>query len=297
MTQEIQKWSDVAMFEAVPLTGEGERLTEPRVTVIDMTNNPLRKMAAVSELYRGGIYHNPNEITKAQALEWLDSARKSKISLPLEFITVSLFIEGIGRDITHQMVRQRTAAFIQESMRFAVKSNAEWEVPEPPELHGLPEDHPWRIEWDRTVRETAAAYNRLVNAGMPAESARKLLPTGIGTRIHWHTDYRNFIAQSGNRLCSQAQYDWKVLWRHIAKAITEYGPLTERWQQKALVSMLKPICFATGKCEFMGPADRWCVIRDRVEVHHKEGDLPEDWADINPMEPLSPDAARRSHNV
>lgn len=295
MSGEVARFADVAMFTAVPLTEEGERLTEPRVTLIDMTSNPLRKMAAVSELYRGGVYRNPDDISQEQALFWLDSASKSKIVLPLEFINISLFIEGIGRDITHQMVRQRTAGFVQESMRFAVKENAAWEVPEPAELDGLADDHPWRLTWDAAVSYAAQAYNRLVDNGMPAESARKLLPTGIGTRIHWHTDWRNFMAQAGNRLCSQAQWDWKLLWGKIVEAIIGYGPEEDQWQQRALASMLKPVCYNTGKCEFMGPADRWCIIRERVEAHHRAGEPPTVWLDIDPHEPLRPDAARRSN--
>jgi len=290
-SREIARYADVAMYTAVPI--EASR-TEPEVTIIDMTSNPLRKMAAVSELYRGGIYRDPGLISTEQAMLWLKQAQSSKIVLPLEFINISLFVEGVGRDITHQMVRQRTAGFVQESMRFAVKENAAYEVTEPPELIGLADDHPWRVEWNKAVAEVTASYLRLIHSGMPAESARKLIPTGIATRIHWHTDYRNFIAQAGNRLCSQAQWDWKVLWGKIVTAIINYGPPTDRWQQKALASMLKPICFATGKCEFMGPADRWCDIRERVEAHHAAGERPETWTDIDPHELLRPDAARRT---
>jgi hypothetical protein len=76
-------------------------------------------------------------------------------------------------------------------------------------------------------------------------------------------------------------------------AILNYGPEEERWQQQAIGRLFKPVCYLTGKCEFMAATDRFCGIRDRVEAHHRAGDLPEEWTDIDPMEPLREGAARR----
>jgi flavin-dependent thymidylate synthase len=291
--REVARYADVAMYLAEPLTEEGEQLAEPTVTLLDMTANPLRLMAAVSELYRGGVYRDPAEITKEQALEWLGSARTSKISAPMEWITFSFLFEGVSRALTHQLVRQRTAVYVQESMRFAVKDNAMMEVLMPHSIASLPEDAPLRVVWNNAVFQAADNYDNLVHNGIPAEDARGLLPTNIATRIHYHTDFRNLVAQSGLRLCSQAQHEWKVLWRHILNAIVEYGSHHERWQQIAIASMFQPICYQTGKCEFMGPADRYCAIRERVEAHHAKGERPETWADIDSRILLRPDVARR----
>lgn len=289
----VARYADEAMFTAVPLADEESGPVTPRVTIIEMTRNPLRVIAAASEMYQGRPVTDVNDIDRRTAMDWLDGFKASKISAPLEFVTIHFLIEGVSRAFTHQMVRQRTAVYVQESMRFAVKENAAMEVVEPPSLLGLAEDHPWRVEWDAGVREVGARYNRLVNAGMPAEDARGLLPTNIATRIHYHTNLRALVEHSGMRLCSQAQAEWKSVWMEMIRALLVFGPTVDRWQQREIVRLFKPVCYQTGKCEFMGPADRYCSIRDRVEAHHQAGDHPNTWTDIHPQEPLHRNAARR----
>jgi thymidylate synthase ThyX len=167
------------------------------------------------------------------------------------------------------------------------------EVVTPPSLINLKADDPARAVWNDAVQHASIAYNQLINAGIPAEDARGLLPTNIATRLHYDTNLRNLAEHSGYRLCSQAQHEWKMVWAKIIRAITEYGPEEDRWQQRAICTLFKPICFQTGKCEFMGAADRYCVIRDRVEAHHAAGDAPETWTDIGVYEPLGYSAARK----
>jgi flavin-dependent thymidylate synthase len=300
--KQIQRWADPAMYAAKPLQTHGESVT-PKVYLISMTHDPLRVMAAAAELYRGGVYHHSSSLLNEQCLEWLDGFKKSKISAPMEFIQFHFLIEGVTRAFTHQLVRQRTAVFVQESMRFAVKEDAAFEVALPPSIANTEGRQPLGAEdsaeewqrnvWDAAVEHIAEAYLHLVNSGMPAEDARGILPTNITTRIHYHTDLRNLVAQAGNRLCSQAQHEWKIVWARMIEAIINYDGSDERWQQREIVKLFKPVCFQTGKCEFMSPADRWCVIRDRVERHHEAGDPPDTWVDIDPREPLHHMAARR----
>jgi len=291
MDKQVSRYADEAMFRAVPLAYEGDEV-RPRVAVVSMTEDPLRVAAAVNAMYKGQPLV-PGMIDKATALAFAKDAQRSKIKAPLEWIQVALLFEGVSRAFTHQLVRQRTATYAQESLRFAVKDNARYEVVMPPSIAGLPGDSPARAIWEQAVAKVTWSYNALVEHGIPAEDARGLLPTNIATRVHYRTNLRDLIEHSGLRLCSQAQHEWKQVWIEIVRAILAYGPEHERWQQREIVKLFRPICYQTGKCEFMGAADRWCVIRDRVEAHHRKGEPPEEWHDINPHEPLHPEAARR----
>jgi hypothetical protein len=67
---------------------------------------------------------------------------------------------------------------------------------------------------------------------------------------------------------------------------------SDKWQYDAIASLFKPICYSTGKCEFMAATDRACTIRGRVRAHYEKGEGPEKWNDINPAEPLLEGAAR-----
>jgi flavin-dependent thymidylate synthase len=244
-------------------------------------------------MYQGRPVTDPGQVSRTLALEWFQAAQKNKLQAPLEFIDLHFLIENVSRGFTHQMVRQRTAVYVQESMRFAVKENAGWEVVMPPSIERLNDDDPARVIWSNAVARLGDTYNQLINAGVPAEDARGLLPTNIGTRLHYKSNLRNLAEQSGVRLCSQAQNEWKKVWAEMVKAILTYGPESERWQQREIVKLFKPVCYATGKCEFMAATDRYCIIRDRVEAHHRNGDAPDTWSDIDPREPLHAMAARR----
>lgn len=291
-SKEVQRWADVAMFSATPLVEKGERV-KPRVTIINMTSNPLRVMAAAAEMYKGNPVHDPSHIDHRTAMMWLQEMTRTKIQSALEFVDIHLLIEGVSRAFTHQLVRQRVgASYVQESMRFAVKENARHEVCLPPSLQDLSEDDPKVVFWYNTMLTVAEAYDALVYSGIPAEDARGLLPTNIATRIHYKTTLRGLVEHSGLRLCSQAQQEWKLVWGQILMAIRRYGPSEEYWQQHAIANLFRPICYQTGKCEFMGQNDRWCIIRDRVQTHYQNGEKPDTWHDISPLEPLRPDAAR-----
>jgi flavin-dependent thymidylate synthase len=290
---EVVRYADEAMYRAEPI---GKDLDSgqvvPSVRVIDMTYDPLRVVAAVAGLYQGKILA-PEDIDRDTALATLRGFKRNALPAPLEWVRVSLYIEGVTRAFTHQLVRQRTATYVQESLRFAVKEDAAWETAMPPSIAGLPEDSPARRIWEQTVAKTGWSYKALVDHGIPAEDARGLLPTNIGTRVHYTTDLRNLVAHSGLRLCSQAQYEWKQVWAAIIRAILLYGPDENRWQQQEICTLFAPICYQTGRCEFMGPADRYCRIRDRVEAHRAAGRAPEQWYDIHPHECLTEGAARR----
>ena len=287
------RYADVAMYEAEPLS-DGEPV-RPRVEVVTMTADPLRVAAAVNGIYSGHIWL-PSDITKDMALAFAADCLNSKIAAPLEWIQVGLLISGVSRAFTHQLVRQRTATFAQESLRFAVKPNAGTEVVLPPSLEGTDGGEPLGAEssreewqrnvWDQAVQHIGEAYLHLVDSGIPAEDARGLLPTNIATRVHYRTNLRDLIEHAGLRLCSQAQHEWKLVWLEIIKAIGSYGPEADHWQQREITRLFRPVCYRTGKCEFMGAADRYCVIRDRVEAHHAKGEPPAVWVDIEPHEPL-----------
>jgi flavin-dependent thymidylate synthase len=285
------------MHHAVPdtLAAAGHDV-EPQVTLISMTRDPLRVMAAASDLYRGEPRHSPDEISQAMAERWLNEMGWTALQTPLEFIDVHLFFEGVTRAFTHQLVRQRVgASYVQESLRFAVKDNAVIETRMPPSIAKLKNDDPKRVTWLDAVAKVSWAYNALIADGIPAEDARGLLPTNITTRVHYKTTLRGLAQHSEVRLCSQAQYEWKEVWRGIINAILAYGPEEERWQQREITKLFRPICYRTGKCEFMGSNDRWCAIRERVEAHHRKGEGSDVWnRDIDPMDALREGAARLS---
>jgi flavin-dependent thymidylate synthase len=281
MTEEIQRYADAAMFRAEPMPTEGGRVV-PRVTLLHMTADPLGAMAAPNMMYRGIVVRSLSDVPDEERRKVLTDMAKTRLTAPLEFVDLHFLIEGVDRAFTHQMVRQRTAVYAQESLRFGVKEGQPWR-----EVCSVPEgiDDPLKRKiWQDALNDVQRAYLGLIDVGVPAEDARGLMPHAMTTRLHYKTNLRNLVDHAGNRLCTQAQFVWRDVFFKMVDAIRNYddrqiGRIFRDWQYKAIADswMFSPACYHTGKCEFMASADRFCAIRDRVELFHSRGVRPEWW--------------------
>lgn len=313
--QEVQKWADKAMYHAEPMPDtEGG----PRVHLLAMTADPLGAIASACKMYRGQVARSYSDVSDGERREYLAQVMKTKLQAPFEFVHFHFMIEGVSRALTHQMVRQRTAAYAQESLRFAVKEDMPDECALPPSLAGTTPfgeyvgSDAWvnadtateaqqrmRGVWDTALEEVGSAYMKLIDAGMPAEDARGLLPHAVTTRLHYTTNLRALLDHAGNRLCTQAQFEWRLLWARIVEAIRGYNPVAaylnqytltayeqdlladmgdrHRWQYEALADVFKPVCYLTGKCEFKANFDRHCAIRNRVDANERIARPSSEW--------------------
>lgn len=293
----VQRWADSAMFTAAPI----DAAAGPRVYLLSMTPDPLGAIAAACMGYEGRNVHSLAEVTDDDRAKYFEQVQKTHLKAPFEFVQFHFLIEGVTRGFTHQMVRQRTATFVQESTRFAVKEDMP--VGLPPSLAGttheaareydrsrLSKAEQMRAVWEDAKDGIAEAYDYLVDKGMPAEDARGLLPTNLLTRIQYRTDLRSLIEHGGNRLCTQAQFEWRVVFSKIVEAIRNFKPqaalldsfhpdyeiekrflrqydAAEEWQFQKIADVFRPICYLTGKCEFRASFDRACSIRNRVDAN------------------------------
>lgn len=282
------------MWLAEPIREPGETTVRPKVYLLNMTPDPLRTLAAAAELYQGRVVRYRGDVSRETAERWFADMSRTKLAAPLEFINFHFLLEGVSRAFTHQLVRQRTAVYVQESMRFAVKEEAAFEVVMPPFIAALKEDDPKRKIWHDHVGDMGERYVSLVNSGVPAEDARGILPTNIATRVHYATNLRNLADHAGNRLCTQAQFEWRLVWAEIIKAIRTQGrEYATQWELDAICYLFRPVCFQTGRCGFDSSADRTCKIRPRVKAHEAAGEPPAEWQDIADWEWLAdPTAAR-----
>jgi flavin-dependent thymidylate synthase len=318
----VVKWADSAMFTAEPIDAD----EGPKVYLLSMTPDPLAAIAAACKMYKGEVARSYRDVTHKERQDFVQQVLKTKLQAPFEFVKFHFLIEGVTRAFTHQMVRQRTAVYAQESLRFAVKEGGvrtgSDPVAVPPYLAGTVSLAEWaqqmsnedgspkgseymerntselqivRNEWDSEVGRTMNVYGSMIEAGMPAEDARGLLPHNTLTRLHYSTDLRALLDHAGNRLCTQAQFEWRLVFAKIAEAIRNYRPEfttqvstrnvarvkdeSDAWQYELLADLFRPVCYATGKCEFMADFDRACNIRNRVQANHQTGRDSSQWAE------------------
>ena len=132
-----------------------------------------------------------------------------------------------------------------------------------------------------------------------------LAPTNVLTRINYDTNLRNLLDHAGNRLCTQAQFEWRQVLSGVVQAIrehyiydTRYIKMQDEWdpyslsqdeeeyarrtesirrEYAAIASLLKPVCYQTGQCVFNADFDRKCSIRSRVDANHDINRPSSEW--------------------
>lgn len=286
---EVVKWVDQAMFEAEPIEKNEAGLVVPKVYLISATPDPLGTIAAACRMYEGKGTKSMTDITDEERVHYFEQSVKTHLKAPWEFVDLHFFIEGVSRAFTHQMVRQRTAVYAQESMRFAVKENMADEAALPPSLMGLKPDDPALTAYREAIQGVEDAYNKLVSSyGVPAEDARHLLPHATTTRLNYKTNLRGLLEHAGNRLCTQAQFEWRMVFLGIVQAIDSFQPalqfvngeaVDQMWQFEKIAKsgLFRPVCFDKGSCPFKASFDRGCTIRDRVDAGKFDQIRPEEY--------------------
>jgi flavin-dependent thymidylate synthase len=328
--KDVSRWADAAMFRSEPLKAKGG----PKVTLLNATPDPLGSLAALYAMYTGKVVRNLSEVTDDDRRLAFEDQFKTELQGPLEVAQFHFLVEGVTRSFTHQMVRERQAFFAQESMRFAVVDGDTWgdRVAYPPSLARKPESYPsWdglsdkergyilaRDAWDDAVLSAENGYQKLIDAGIPAEDARGLMPHAMTTRLHWVLDLRGLLHVAGLRLCTQAQFEWRQVMAQVVLALRDYeiqdgtwadGSMryADPWQFQLIADSLKPVCYQKGQCGFMAKFDRGCTIRERVEANDRVGRPSSEWdkpflsnviqiGSIRPSEwAADPTAARRGN--
>jgi flavin-dependent thymidylate synthase len=311
---EVQRYGDAAMYRSESMPPETRAAgggTRPTVTLLNATPDPLGTIAAFCAVYKGRIVRNLSELTDDERRQALKDMNATVLNGPLETVTFTFVIEGVSRALTHQAVRMRYGSFIaQESLRFAVVEGEGWveRCAYPPSLAAKPiqshvsgydaaypgatgwvenpdygpEEHAYALRrdtWDDAVITAHQSYQRLIDAGVPAEDARGLMPHAITTRYLWSVNLRSLLTEAGKRLCTQAQFEWRLVMSEVAKAIRERGtigttravpnpsPPADGWQFETIADLLRPVCYAEGRCGFMAQFDRGCTIRERVNAN------------------------------
>lgn len=159
----------------------------------------------------------------------LSTIMKSGHFSTLEHVSYTFAVDGVSRALTHQLVRHRLASFNQQSQRY-VKFAGDVEVVKPPTVAA--QEDTSRV-FDEAIDAVVDAYHKLLDAGVPAEDARYLLPNAAETKIVITMNIRELLHFLSLRCCNRAQ--WEI--REMA------------WQMLALCKQAAPALF-----EHAGPA-------------------------------------------
>jgi thymidylate synthase (FAD) len=168
----------------------------------------------------------------------------------IEHIVFTFAISGVTRTLSHQLVRHRAGlAFDQQSQRYLNYKRPSYMVP------GSVQDAPPEIRQRFTdeMDESLAFYGEMLEAGIPGEDARFVMPNATRTNLIMTANLRSLIHMSGLRLCTMAQWEIRRLFQMIRHEVFKVSPF--------MGSFLAPKCVPLGYCDEDRNRDEHCPIR------------------------------------
>ena len=198
-----------------------------KVTLTRTTENPI---LAIEEAASNCYNSEPSSDGKI-----MKHCIKSGHTSVTEFCDFTFHIEGVGRALSHQLVRHRMASYAQRSQRYCSEDGFEYITPSSIEKN--PEAKTIYINAMETLD---AIYRSLSdNYNIPNEDARMVLPNACTTCIEVKMNLRALMNFMNERLCTCAQWEIRQLALAMKKAIVEKYPELEPY--------LVPKCEKNGK--------------------------------------------------
>lgn len=217
---------------------EAERKPPSRgieVKLLDHTSDPIRSLymayrVAYSALTPVQIEARIGDerITREQMLDFIEKRLETGHASPLEQVWFEFGISGVTRAFSHQFVRHHMGiSFEQQSQRYVTFKGGEfpYTVPESVKKAGL--DAELDAEFDRL----AGLYDKMVQAGVPAEDARFVLPNATNTNFKVTVNLLELLHIADLRLCTRAQWEFRKVVALMRAEVMRQLPLLGRYMQ------------------------------------------------------------------
>lgn len=179
------------------------------VRLLNHTPDPERAIAAAARLCYAPV--GAAELTETMSEEAVRRVLKTIITSghtsALEHASYTFAIDGVSRALTHQLVRHRLASYNQQSQRYVTYASEPAFVTPP----SVAVDPAVAEAFAAATRAAFDAYRALVDAGVPAEDARYLLPNAMETKIVVTMNIRELLHFFELRCCKRAQWEIRDL--------------------------------------------------------------------------------------
>ena len=223
-----------------------------KVSLLSYTPNPelIVSVAARTSFKEGTPMETLEKMSRPENAESVkkdmkDLIRHNHLS-PVEHATFTFSLEGVSRVTEIQLVRHRIASYTIRSGRF-LKNSGDFIIPEKIRNSSFFE------EYGKKLNEIFGFYEQLVNAGIPKEDARYIIPQSAKTNIVVTMNARELLHFFSLRLCNRAQWELRDVATEMLKLVKNVAPTIF---ENAGPSCMKGFCpegdLMTEECRKMG---------------------------------------------
>lgn len=234
-------------------------------------------------------------ITRETMEEFVRERLKTGHVSPLEQVWFEFAISGVSRAFSHQFVRHRVGiSFEQQSQRYVTYKRGEfpYTVPETVRKAGM------EGEMRELFERVGELYEAMVEAGVPAEDARFLLPNATNTNFKITVNFASLLHICDLRLCTRAQWEFRKVAALMRSEVMRVEPILGRMLQPKCGELRLGYCDETEKDWAACPIGRVRPHKEvlfRIYEQHRKGELQplreEDWAAIEAEEEPEPEPA------
>lgn len=209
-----------------------------QVTLVNYTPNPELTIAIAARSSASPLSATKlwNELAPQQVESLLRQLLESGHLSPFEHASFTFVIEGISRVTSHQLVRHRLASYTQQSQRYV--NVKEHKYVTPPKVSARPE---FLVSYQQAIEAAQKLYCDMVEAGIPYEDARYILPQAVETQLVMTMNARELLHACSLRLCLRAQWEIVELFERIKSAVEKVAAF--------IGAELKPKCYHLGYCD------------------------------------------------
>ena len=162
------------------------------VELISMPDNMLKTIyTACKTCYSAKLpYENYlNAPDEEKMLELIKRVIGSGHYSTIEHIQLTFAVQNVSRACTHQLVRHRHMSFSQKSQRY-VKEKGEFDYIMPKTIEKNPK---LKEKFEEFILNTSNLYQEFIEAGIPAEDARSILPNATASSLVASLNLRELI--------------------------------------------------------------------------------------------------------
>ncbi len=192
------------------------------VELLQYPENPERAVATAARLCYAPV--GAKELMETMSPERVQSVlttiMKSGHFSTLEHVSYTFAVDGVSRALTHQLVRHRLASFNQQSQRY-VKFTEGVNIIKPETVLSNKEAN--RV-FDEALEAVLEGYQKLLDAGIPAEDARYLLPNAAETKIVITMNIRELLHFFSLRCCNRAQWEIREMAHRMLELVKPTAP-------------------------------------------------------------------------
>jgi thymidylate synthase (FAD) len=155
-------------------------------------------------------------------IQTVDRVRAAGHHSTLEHNIYVFGVTGMSRAATHQLVRHRHLQFDQQSQRYLAFKNGDFPYVKPKRISSLPE---LSARFDTLIAEIGRTYDAMLEAGIPSEDARFVLPNAAASQLVVSGNARAWYEFLTLRTCNMAQWEIREMSFQVLRILKREDPV------------------------------------------------------------------------